>query len=264
MASSANDEDRVDERDAGESDRLALTPDRTVVVVGGGIVGLSIARELARRGLRVVVVEADRCGAGASSRAIGVLSPIHPKQQSTLKRFLRSGYEAWPDFARELRDETAIDIGYRACGSVVLLPGALAREDEVLGEWRGAGISADLLDRSAIARWIPSYGGPFSHGVRIEAGAIVHPPSVIAALVRAVRKLGVRIIEGTGPVTLALWPWGGARLVFAEGSIFPESLDGIDPYSAAIVVAAGAWSTDCTRELPEPRPKVSPVRGQVI
>src|SRR5690606_6067054 len=72
MASSANDEDRVDERDAGESDRLALTPDRTVVVVGGGIVGLSIARELARRGLRVVVVEADRCGAGASSRAIGV------------------------------------------------------------------------------------------------------------------------------------------------------------------------------------------------
>src|SRR5690606_21887494 len=39
MASSANDEDRVDERDAGESDRLALTPYRTVVVVGGGIVG---------------------------------------------------------------------------------------------------------------------------------------------------------------------------------------------------------------------------------
>lgn len=244
--------------------RDPLGPDRPVVVIGGGIVGLSIARELRGRGVRVAVLEADEPGGGASSAALGVLSNPRPKRRTPLSNLLRAGYEAWPELARELREETGIDVGYRVCGGIALLPGRLAREEEIIAGFRASNIEAESLDRRGITEWIPGYGGSFPYALRVGAEAVVHPPSVIEALRRSCVRRGVEVVSGCGPVTLARWPWGGARPMLADGAVLPPAVFDFDPYSAAVVLAAGAWSTGSSCALPEPRPLVSPVRGQAV
>jgi glycine oxidase len=91
-------------------------------VVGGGVIGLAAAWRARQRGLEVVVL--DRCdfGAGASRAAAGMLAPVaeaDAQERALLVHNLESA-RRWPAFAAELADVTGLDVGYRACGSLLL------------------------------------------------------------------------------------------------------------------------------------------------
>ncbi len=90
-----------------------------LLVVGGGVQGLWVARCAVQAGLRVALVEAEHCGAGASGGVLGALMPHVPTGWSEKKQFQ---FIALTDLAQQvlqLSDETGLDTGYARCGRIM-------------------------------------------------------------------------------------------------------------------------------------------------
>src|SRR5256884_5183484 len=92
-----------------------------LAVVGGGVIGLSVAWRASQRGLRTVVLERAGIGAGASGVAAGMLAPSSEAafgEQGLLALNLESA-RRWPAFAAELAERGGVDPGYRPCGTLL-------------------------------------------------------------------------------------------------------------------------------------------------
>src|ERR1700691_5362401 len=91
------------------------------VVVGGGAIGLTSAWRMAGRGMRVAVVD-PAPGRGASWVAAGMLAPVtevHYTEERLVALTMASA-RRWPTFATELEADAGCEIGYRACGTLVV------------------------------------------------------------------------------------------------------------------------------------------------
>src|SRR3954451_18603997 len=103
-------------------DHVGLRPD--VLIVGGGLIGLSVAWRAAARGARVRVIGAGRIGGGASHVAAGMLAPVTEAEFGEAGRRLLelslASLERWPAFAADLREVAGLDVGLRQTGTLVL------------------------------------------------------------------------------------------------------------------------------------------------
>src|SRR5437016_5538106 len=114
-----------------------------VLIIGGGIIGLSLAWDLAQHGQRVRVIDRGEPGKEASWAGAGILPPaswkaaLHPYDQL---RALSS--ELHPEWAAVLLRQTGIDTGYRRCGGIYLArtPGEAAS----LIAWAGAAVEEGI------------------------------------------------------------------------------------------------------------------------
>lgn len=229
-----------------------------VVVVGGGIIGCSVAWHLARAGARVAVVERGRVGGQASGAAAGMLAPISEAEGpgAFLELGLRS-LAMFPAVAEELREETGIDVEYVRSG---LLRVALDEaEAEALARrvaWqREAGLAVRWLD-AAEARAVEPAAGEVAAAAWYAEEHHVFSPRLVQAFAMAAARRGVRFLEGT---EVAGFLTEGDRVTgvrLAGGGV--ESLA-----AGHVVVAAGAWTGLCGRWLAAALP-VAPVRGQII
>ena len=90
-----------------------------LLVVGAGVIGLSVAWRAAQRGLAVCVVERERPGVGASTAAAGLLGPSEPHAWTgPLGAATRAALEAWEDFALELERAADGPVGLRRDGAL--------------------------------------------------------------------------------------------------------------------------------------------------
>ncbi len=226
-----------------------MTPhSHDVLVVGGGVIGLSIAWRAAQRGLDVLVLERDGehdRPTGASHVAAGMLAPVaeaDPSEREVLGLGLR-GAALWPGFAATLSEASGIDIGYRRCGTLLVAhdadSAAAVERERALRE--AMGLSAPRLLGSEARR----LEGALAPGVRLALDLAddhaVDPRGVVRALRAA---LGDRVRFGAGVAALA------------SGEV---TLDGGETMTAErIVVAAGAWS-GALAGVP-----VRPVKGQLL
>jgi glycine oxidase len=216
-----------------------------VAVVGGGIIGLGIAFEAERRGLRVVVFERAKPGAGASAVAAGMLAPVTEAAFGE-RELLRANLESarrWPAWAAELEVE--------------LLPGGalmVARDgDEAEALERELAFRRELelpvtrLRASEARRREPALAPAVRLALDVPDDTAVDPGAVIAALLG--RGLDVRAgveverVEPPGTVVLR----GGER-VRAE----------------TVVVAAGSWSGELDGIPEDARIPVRPVKGELL
>src|ERR687885_455809 len=96
---------------------MATHPD--VLVLGGGVIGLTVAYYLAREGVAVAVVDQGDFGREASWAGAGILPPGNPAHARTPFDRLRAHSVAlYPALAAELRERTGIDNGYRRSGGL--------------------------------------------------------------------------------------------------------------------------------------------------
>lgn len=158
-----------------------------VLIIGGGLIGSSIAWRLAQKGARVTVADAGNLGGEASTAGAGMLAP--GSEASKPSRWLDLGTESlrmYPAFLDELRDETGLEVEYRACGCLVLEPGPAV--PGVRAEQRGEGLfypDEALTDPSALLRALRQAAK--KHGVAVEHGALTevdgsrHTAVVVAA-----------------------------------------------------------------------------------
>ena len=230
---------------------------KSVAVAGGGIIGMSIAWRLAKRGFTVTVFEKGQVGAEASWAGAGMLAPggevdgPSPLAELALKsRLLYAG------FVRELEAESGLAIDYQECGAL-----DLAYND---GEWQALqaraqlqqslGILSKQLTNEQVATFWPRVSTFNLHGSLFYAGdAIVNPRDVMQALSAACHRSGVAIREHA-PVEAAELK---GNVVGVETTGSADNFDGL-------VVAAGPWSSSIRIGGGDPLPAAKPVKGQLI
>ncbi|MDB4935317.1 MAG: Glycine oxidase ThiO [Labilithrix sp.] len=228
-----------------------------IVIVGGGVMGCATALELARRGVRdIIVLERAVPGAEASSAAAGILAAqIESRDEEELARFVVAR-DAYGDWATSLREATGIDIAHRRSGvlSIARTPAELeaAQHDVALQQARG--LRAEIVD-GAHARTIER---ELCDGIAGAAyypdEAQVDPPQLLRALVVAATNAGVVMRGGTTVATLLT---EGGRCVGV--SLAPKEITRAD----AVILAAGSWSS-LVPGVPDDMPRVRPIRGQLV
>ena len=234
------------------------------LVVGGGVVGLALARALAARGARVVLVERGATGAEASWAAGGMLAPqAEADAADPFFKLACESRDAYPAFAAELLAETGVDIELDRTGTLYLAFDE-AEEAEIARryEWqKGAGLSVEFLTGAEARALEPELAPRVRAALRFPLDGQVENRRLVAALRRAAEARGVRVLEHTEAKAVRV---AGER---ARGVETARGFIGAD----AVVVACGAWSSLLPVEFAPARahdeeimPRVEPVRGQML
>lgn len=162
-----------------------------VGIVGGGIVGLSVAWELLRRGEQVTVYDADPAR-GAGRVAAGMLAPTAEANfgEEALQGLMLESMRRWPAFAAELGAATGMPLGYRTDGTllVALTDDDLAEVRRLVDYYRRAGTPIEPLGGRQLRELEPLLSPRIRGGARAAGDHQVDPRRLLAAL----RSLPVR------------------------------------------------------------------------
>lgn len=223
-----------------------------VVVLGAGIVGAACARELARAGCAVTVVERGRPAAATTAHGEGnvLVSDKEPGPELELARLSR---RLWPRVLAELPDAGAAE--WEPKGGIVVAttePGAAALRDLAAGQ-RAAGVAAAELDAADLAAAEPHLTRDVAGAVHYPEDAQVQPAGAATALLAAAAAAGARL--RTGCAVLGAVTRGG-RITGVRTSAGIVEGD-------AFVNAAGPWSGEVAARLGV-RLDVLPRRGEVL
>jgi glycine oxidase len=227
---------------------MGTLPD--VLVVGGGIIGLSSAYYLARAGARVVLIDRDDLGRQASWAGAGIISPGNPDGARTPADFFRARSSAmYARLSEELHQQTGIDNGYRVCGGLQV---AQSGEEGPDPEWSSEGIPFTPLEGDDLRRLEPDLGPGAIRGYLLPGMAQVRNPRHLRALGAACERLEV-----------GLRPHCPAQSFRRRGDRVEAIESDAGPLAAgSFLVATGAWTDDLAAGLGW-RPGVRPVRGQM-
>lgn len=229
-----------------------------VLIIGGGVIGLTIARALARRGVpNITVTEKNEFGREASWAAGGILAPqVETDKDDNFFRLACASRDLYQDFARSLQAETGIDVQLDPTGTLYVA--FTADEEAELRRrftWQQSrGLAVEWLDGSVARRLEPCLSKDVRCALRFPNDFQVENRRLVEALLIANERLGVRLCKNCETTALKIED---------DRAVGVETLQG-DISASAIVLAAGAWSAsiDCPTTLP--RIDVKPVRGQML
>jgi glycine oxidase len=229
----------------------------SVVVIGGGVIGLSVAWRAAQRGLAVTVADPDP-GKGASYAAAGMITPVSEAAyaERELYQLGVAAQQQYAAFAAELTGATGLPTGYRQAGTLQV---AWDSDDlAVLGEFRALqesfGVTVQPLTGRECRAAEPLLGPSVRGGLLAPDDASVDPRLLTSALLRAATGAGVRLIRSAATeVTVTAGRAGGAVLA-----------DGTELRADWVVLAAGWRSGSVAGLPPEAVPPVRPVKGQIL
>ena len=235
-----------------------MSAEHPVVIIGGGVIGLSIAWRLSRRGQRGVVLERDEVGIHASRVAAGMLAAAAEVGYEELELYdlCRASLQAWPAFAGELEAETDAFLDYSSFGTLVVADDrdaaeALRRgyefqkEQQYPVEWLSGSEALDM-EPMLSPRIVAAVSVPEDHALDNRA--------YVAALAEAVRRHGGQIVEQFR-----------VEDIDRSGDVLVIHGQDRDPVEASrVVVAAGAWTPEITGWPEEGAPSIRPVKGQIL
>jgi glycine oxidase len=209
-----------------------------VIIVGAGIIGLSLAREFKKRNLRVLVVEKREPGREASHAAGGMLADCGDENPPQLQPLMTASARMYPEFVHELEDESGMNVDLRDAGTILLGSGS-----------HRANTSTKALSKSYLANLEPNL-------VRVNLDATlvaersVDPRALSSAALKACRHRDVHISSGDEVASVPVTNGRVTGVTTAKTA-----------FSSAIVVnCAGAWSCDMG---PYPVP-TRPFKGQML
>lgn len=224
-----------------------------LVVIGAGVVGLSIAWRACRRGMRTVVLEAGEVAHGASRHAAGMIAPageVMPGEEPLLGLALRSA-ALYPGFVAELAEDAERDgVGYTRCGTLMV---ARDRDEaEALERERAlrerSGLTVERLAPSEARRREPALAPALRLALDLPDDHAVDPRALCAALALAVARRGGLVREHARAASVTP---GVVRLA-----------DGSRVRAGATVIATGALG-GALEGVGEPVPS-RPVKGQIM
>lgn len=231
-----------------------------VAVLGGGIVGLSIAWSLVGRGVQVVIVDAELPGC-SSTVAAGMISAAAELDhgEPDLWELTSRSQRRWPEFAAHLERCGGGSLQLRRTGTLLA---AMDQDEEARLERRlsllaEVGVTADLIDRTELRRREPGLASTVRSAAWLPNDLCVERNRALTALRTAIRRAGAEFVQGTG------------RLRVAEGHVV-----GVDVAERVVtadhVVLCAGWRSGASAvpgvlpaELSGPD-GVRPVKGELI
>ncbi len=207
------------------------------IIVGAGIIGLSLAIELRKRGLRVLVVERGEPGREASWAAGGMLVGSGLETPSALHALAAASARMYPEFVHELEDESGLKIDLRSEGTLVLEPAA---EQSVRDAHRLPAPVGDLEPNFART----------GEALMFVKEQSVDPRDLVAAALGAARHRGVDFSSGDKVLAVEVSDNKAVRVRSAKTAFA----------GGAVVNCAGAWAGQIG---PHAFP-TRPVKGQML
>jgi len=216
-----------------------------IVIAGGGIVGVSLARELRRHGASVLIVERGQLGREASYAAAGMLAWCDPALPTALQRLAQASAAMYPEFLQEIEDESGMHVDLRTQGTIVYLEqpaeGDVAsyvstRDWRPLGADEVARLEPRLVYSGESAYWTPE--------------GSVDPRELITASVQAAKQRGIDIASGSAVTAIQVESRGALAARTAKTTYI----------AGAVVNCCGAWAG----EIGPVRLPARPVKGQML
>jgi glycine oxidase len=234
-----------------------------VVVVGGGVIGLTLAWRARAKGLSVTVLERGEIGMGTSHVAAGMLAPVAEVEfgdagQAVLELGLHSA-EMWPEFAAELERCSGEQVGLLRTGTLVL-----ARDEDEARELErqiafreSLGLRTTRLRPSEAREREPALAPTTRLGMEAPEDHSVDPRLVLVALRRVCERVGVELRVHASVARIEL-DRAGTRVTGVSLQ------DGELVCAHHVVIAAGAWSGSLEGLPSEACVPVRPVKGQIL
>lgn len=231
-----------------------------VIVVGAGVIGSAIGWELARRGARIVILDARGAGCGATQASAGVLAPyIEAPGGGALHDLSVRSLALFDTFIENLTDDTGWPLEYRRCGTLEIAADQAAevRLTQLAAWARAAGVEARWMDAAGLAAAEPGLAPAFG-GLLVPTHGYVAVPRLIASLTEAAASRRAATVIARVE-----------RLENTGTGVVVTSLAGTHQAPVA-VIAAGSWSSELTVShigaaiRNRPGPPVKPIRGQLL
>ncbi|MCH8840281.1 MAG: glycine oxidase ThiO [Planctomycetes bacterium] len=232
-----------------------------VLIVGGGVIGLSLAWELAQHGAKVCVVDRGKMGREASWAGAGMIPPgpsrSHWERATPLERMAGLSSDLHAKWSQALLAETGVDNEYRRCGALRLaeIPSQVSLVDNQISRWRELGIECQELDSRELAQLEPelaSNAGSLG-AYHIPAETQIRNPRHLQALLAACRQAGVELRPGT---TVREWRIQGEHVTAAITDEQPLVAE-------QFCLTAGCWTGQLAKTLGLDL-LVKPIRGQMV
>lgn len=236
---------------------LVSQPSRAadVVIIGGGIIGLSVAFRLQQEKMATLVLDRQQPGREASYAGAGMIAPKFEPATAPFAKLAIASRDGYADFCAELAQLTGVNCEYRDEGTVMPL---LDDEEEAYASeiLTSAGDSVPLSSLTAreVLDFEPDLSPEVRRGIFIPGDHQVNNRRLVRALVLAVERLGGEIHVDTPVKAIRLHAGKVDRVDTERG-----------PYTAGkVVLAAGCWSHQIDIDDPSLRPPTRPVKGQML
>lgn len=227
-----------------------------VAIVGGGIMGLLVARDLVASGARVSVIERGRCAGEASWAGGGIVSPLYPWRYGAAVTALSTwAQEYYPGLSAALIAETGIDPELETCGLLML---EADDAGEALSWSQDSGRRMHAVGTQFIRERQPALAEVFRNGLWMPDVANVRNPRLGRSLQTSLQQSGAVIQEFTELCDVAC-SVGGVRGLRVRGSSGEESFIEADQY----VFCTGAWTARVLARTGLTLP-IEPVKGQML
>jgi glycine oxidase len=210
------------------------------IIVGGGVIGLALGRELNKRGARVLMVERGEPGREASHAAAGMLADADPGLPAELRALAAASAKAYPEFVHELEDESGNKIDLRRQGTIAFFSAPVSDP-----RWRPLAVEE-------IRKLEPKLEAALPHAYLSDEGS-VDPRGLVSALLKAAKHRGIEIANGER-VT---------EIVIEKGRAVGVKTERTEFRAPVVVNCAGAWAGEIGSTA-EGGCATRPVKGQML
>jgi glycine/D-amino acid oxidase-like deaminating enzyme len=229
------------------------------IVIGGGIVGCSVAFGLAKSGLSVIVLDEGDVAFRTSRGSFGLVwvqskGPGVPEYQ----RWSRLSAEDWTGFAAELKALSGVDTGHRRPGGIAICldeaewHARIAFCERLRKESGSLGFEYEMLSRDATAKFVPGLGPTVVGGCYTCYDGDANPLALMRALNAAMQRVGVGYV-----------PQAHATLTRVAPNAFTVSAGGKSYHAPKVILAAGVGNKALGTQVGL-KVEVRPQRGQII
>ena len=233
---------------------------KSVMIIGGGVIGLSAAWELSQRGFLVTLIDKDTTGGGTSWAGAGILPPANLEHSCDPIDQLRGlSHSLFPRWAEKLRSDTGLDPELKRCGGLYLAQstGEIAAMSGMAEYWREMEIECTRLTKNDLLHHEPALATWWQSSAKSAVWHVpdeyqVRSPRYLRALSAACKKSGVAFVENAEVTDIR--SLNGRAEIKCAGQW--KSADNI-------VLTSGVWTGQIAASLHLDR-SIVPIRGQML